>query len=81
MNLTLNGSHPSLWTCIEKLQDEQKRWEDELCRIRTGMGVKQTEKHKSLDDRLARIVNTYNSSMGTIDYFIAISTCIYDYQE
>jgi hypothetical protein len=46
MNSSLSGSHPSVWTCIEKLQAEQKYWEDEMVRIRTGLGA---TRKKSID--------------------------------
>lgn len=39
MNTSLSGSHPVVRTCLEKLEGEQKFWEDEIVRRRTGLGA------------------------------------------
>lgn len=79
INSTLQGSHPTVWTCIEKLQKEQNYWEEEMHRIRAGLGENKQKKYIQLDERLAKIVPFYNNTLGTIEYLLAISTCIMDY--
>jgi len=79
INSTLSGSHPSVWTFVEKIQKEQKFWEEEIPRVRTGLGERRRKKYRQLDDRLNIIVSNYNTALGTIDYLKAIATCMYDY--
>lgn len=79
INSNLSGSHPTLWTCIEVLQNEQSFWENNVNRIRAGLGESQKVKYRLLDRRLKTIVESYNTVLDDLEYLKAVSNCMYDH--
>ncbi len=79
MNSKSCGSHPSVWKCIQKLQEEQKYWEDEMIRIRTGLGASKKTKYIMLDERLGKIIPFYSTTLDTVEYLLAVSTCMFEF--
>lgn len=61
-NRHVGSSHPSIWTFIEKLKDQQSQTEFELNQVSAGIQIrKQKIKYKQRYLRLARLVQQYNS--------------------
>ena len=81
MNTISNGSHPTMWKCVEILQKEELHWHLEIEKLRCGKHESQAKSQRQLDIRLQNIVNSYNSAQETLDYLRSIGKCLHDYSE
>ncbi len=81
MNSQLNGYHPSLFYCIEMLKKEQNGWENDVSRIRSGLGEGTQNKYALLDKKIRRVISGYNSLLSTKEFLSGIANCLYTYYD
>ena len=70
-------SHPSVYTLVDMFRKEQKKSEENIVKLETGIRYKRKPKYILMDERINEIVKTY--SLDNFDNFYDNLSSILDY--
>ena len=79
MNNKLTSSNVNLITSLSKIREEQSYWENQIPRVRAGLGESKAKRYLKINERIGKILSNYNTTLDIFEFLEAIAACIYKY--